>query len=127
MEPNDAQLVERAQDGDHKAFEMLVERHENKVYGLAYRLMGNAADAEDVLQDAFLSAYRGLKKFQGKSSFSTWLYRLATNAALIKLRKGKRQQSVSLDEPIATDQDGIQREVVDWSTSPEILLEGKEK
>jgi RNA polymerase sigma-70 factor (ECF subfamily) len=75
-------------------FEKLVEENTSYVYNLAYRILGNAADAEDATQDAFISAYRSLGRFRGESSVRTWLYRIATNAALMKLRKEKRRYLV---------------------------------
>lgn len=120
----DGNLVDKAKAGELKAFEALMNRYEKKVYGIAYRMTGNRQDAEEVLQETFLSVYKSLNRFKGKSSFSTWLYRIAVNAALMKLRK-KRVQTVSLDEPLTSD-DGnhLRREVVDWST-PEELVERK--
>ena len=73
-------------------------RHEGRVYRLAYRLTGSDADAQDVLQDAFLAAYRGLASFRGAARFSTWLYRIATNAALMHRRARRRRPTESLEE-----------------------------
>ncbi len=73
--------------------EAIVEGHGDMVYNLAYRMMGNAADAEDASQDAFLSAHRNLHRFRGDSSMSTWLYRITVNACLMKLRKEKRHRT----------------------------------
>jgi RNA polymerase sigma-70 factor (ECF subfamily) len=80
--PDDV-LVRRVQAGDSEAFEDLVRRYERKVYNITYRLMGNEQDASEALQDAFLRAYRFIGKFQFKSSFFTWLYRIATNVSLV--------------------------------------------
>jgi RNA polymerase sigma-70 factor (ECF subfamily) len=121
---SDKQLVAEAKAGNHQAFEKLVERHEDKVYGLALRMMGNEADAEDVLQDTFLSAYKALKNFKEKAAFSTWLYRLATNAALMKLRKKKGDKTIPLDEQMAEFVPNP--EIRDWSATPDSILEGKE-
>ncbi|MDA1229109.1 MAG: RNA polymerase sigma factor [Chloroflexi bacterium] len=76
-------------------FDSLVEQHADLVYKVAYRIMGNAEDAEDVTQDAFLSAYRAWDSFRGQAKPTTWLYRITTNAALMKLRKGKTARSVT--------------------------------
>ena len=104
-------------------FDDLVEKHSSFVYNVAYRLMGNPEDAEDVAQDAFLSAYRAFDRFRGESRVTTWLYRITTNAALMKLRKTKLTRSLT--------QTGIEdMEVVDWSASPDreaINSELKEK
>lgn len=76
-------------------FEEVVERYTDLVYNVAYRYMGNPHDAEDVVQDAFLSAYRAWDRFRGESRVTTWLYRIATNAALMKIRKGKRGRELT--------------------------------
>jgi RNA polymerase sigma-70 factor (ECF subfamily) len=93
----DEELAARAATGDAGAFEVLVGRHEARVYRLAYRLTGSDADARDVLQDAFLAAYRGLASFRGAARFSTWLYRIATNAALMHERARRRRRTESLE------------------------------
>jgi len=94
----DEELAARAAAGDAGAFEALVGRHEARVYRLAYRLTGSDADARDVLQDAFLAAYRGLAAFRGAARFSTWLYRITTNAALMHRRARRRRPTESLEE-----------------------------
>ena len=94
----DEELAARAATGDASAFETLVSRHEARVYRLAYRLTGSDADARDVLQDTFLAAYRGLATFRGAARFSTWLYRITTNAALMHRRARQRRPTESLEE-----------------------------
>ena len=94
----DEELAARAATGDAGAFEALVGRHEARVYRLAHRLTGSDADAQDVLQEAFLAAYRGLASFRGTARFSTWLYRIATNAALMHRRAWRRRPTESLEE-----------------------------
>lgn len=92
------ELVRAAAAGDSSAFEQLVRLYENKVYALTLRMCGNPEDAGDAAQEAFLSAWRGLPSFRGESGFATWLYRLASNAAVDQLRRGKRQRDeTSLD------------------------------
>jgi RNA polymerase sigma-70 factor (ECF subfamily) len=93
----DEELAARAAAGDAGAFEALVERHQARVYRLACRLTGSDADARDVLQDAFLAAYRGLASFRGAARFSTWLYRITTNAALMHRRARRRRPTESLE------------------------------
>ena len=93
------ELARAAAKGNTLAFEELVRLHEKKVYALALRMCGNSEDAADVAQEAFLSAWRGLPSFRGEAGFSTWLYRLTSNAAIDQLRKGKRQrEEASLDD-----------------------------
>jgi RNA polymerase sigma-70 factor (ECF subfamily) len=94
----DEELAARAAAGDAGAFEALVGRHQGRVYRLACRLTGSDADAQDVLQDTFLAAYRGLASFRGGSRFSTWLYRITTNAALMNRRARQRRPTGSLEE-----------------------------
>jgi RNA polymerase sigma-70 factor (ECF subfamily) len=96
-EPGDEALVARAVAGDSAAFEALVARHERRAYSLAYRLVGTRSDAQDVVQDAFLRAYRALPSFRGGASFSTWLYRIVTNTALMLLRSRRRRPTQPLD------------------------------
>jgi RNA polymerase sigma-70 factor, ECF subfamily len=96
-EPSDEALVARAAAGDGPAFEVLMSRYQSRVYRLACRLTGNESDAPDVLQEAFLQAYRGLASFRGESRFSTWLYRIATNAALMVRRSRARRPGESLE------------------------------
>jgi RNA polymerase sigma-70 factor, ECF subfamily len=123
---NDVMLVQAAQQGDKKAFAQLVEKYEQRVYNLTRKLMRDQQDAEDVLQETFISVYRSLRTFHGDSSFSTWLYRIATNASLMKLR-ARKAPSISLDEPAESDGDGVMpREIADWEFTPEeALLRGE--
>src|SRR4030066_1803685 len=86
MDLSDQILIEKIKTGDFQAFAALVSRYEGKVYRLSMRMLRNQQDAEDALQETFLQVHRGLKNFEGRSSFSTWLFRLATNACLMKIR-----------------------------------------
>ena len=92
------ELVRAARGGDADAFEALVRRYEKPVYALTLRMCGNPADAQEAAQEAFLSAWQSLPFFRGEASFSTWLYRLASNASIDLLRREKRQRAVSLDD-----------------------------
>jgi len=94
----DEGLARRAVAGDHEAFERLVERYRDRVYRLSRRLTGSASDAEEVLQETFVSAYRRLGGFRGEAAFSTWLYRIATNAALMLRRGRARHPTEPLDD-----------------------------
>lgn len=126
----DADLVLRAQVGDLSAFETLVSRHEQRVYHLARRIVPQEADAEDVTQQAFLGALEHLHQFRAEASFSTWLLKIATHAALKILRKRKGLPTVSLEE--ATEEpdnhDSIPHPeyIADWKQSPEELVHRKE-
>jgi len=95
---SDEALAAQAAAGDPSAFETLVIRYRSRVYGLACRLTGNESDGADVLQDTFLQAYRHLSSFRGDARFGTWLYRIATNAALMHRRSRARRPVESLDE-----------------------------
>ncbi len=95
----DDELVRRVQAGNSEAFEELVRRYERKIYNVTFRLLGNEQDASEALQDTFLRAYRFIHKFQFKSAFFTWLYRIATNVSLSKLRKREKIETVSIDGP----------------------------
>lgn len=98
LETDDAELIERARAGEPGAFEELFMRHRNQIYSLSYRMTGNASDAEDLCQDVFLVAMRKIGSFQGRSSFSTWLYRVAVNRSKDFLRKRKRNPEIPHDE-----------------------------
>ena len=93
----DRELARRAVAGDHAAFEALVERYQDRVYRLSRRLTRSAADAEEVLQETFVSAYRRLASFRGEAAFSTWLFRITTNAALMLRRSRTRHPTEPLD------------------------------
>ncbi|HTK32661.1 MAG TPA: sigma-70 family RNA polymerase sigma factor [Candidatus Saccharimonadaceae bacterium] len=113
----DDELVRMAQGGDNRAFDELVERYRDKVYRLGFKILRHEEDAAEALQDAFLSAYRGLKNFKAESTFSTWLYRIATNAALMKYRK-RRDGHVSLEQSQSSNEDAEPIQLTDWSTQP---------
>jgi RNA polymerase sigma-70 factor (ECF subfamily) len=85
----DADLVARARDGDYEAFEALVRKHQRRVFATAIGIVKNTAEAEEVVQDTFLSAFEHLDGFRGDAKFSTWIFRVASNHALMKLRKKK--------------------------------------
>ena len=113
----DSDLVIEAQGGDTRAFDELVRRYRDKVYRLSYKILRNEDDAAEALQDAFLSAYRGLKNFKAESTFSTWLYRITTNASLMKYRK-RRDNVVSLEQS-QNPSPGVEAvQLPDWSTQP---------
>lgn len=115
---DDRELLARAQAGDMSAFEALVDRHEEKVYGLALRMTRSEADAAEIAQDTFLSAYQHLSEFRGEAAFGSWVHRIAANNALMRLRRQKVLDIVSDDlaGPEFTDR-GSLAEVPesDWS------------
>lgn len=111
MEASDLAVVARVRAGDNDAFRLLVERHSRTTFRLAYRLTGHEHDAEDVVQETFLRAFRQIGQFQARSSFATWLYRIAVNCAHDLLRQRPRHASArSFD-----DANAEQIEVVDQS------------
>lgn len=95
---SDLDLVRDFRKGDQLAFEELLSRYSNKVFSLASRLTRNNEDAEEVLQDVFVTVHRKIAGFEGKSSFSSWLYRVTVNAAFMKLRKRRQDQAVPLED-----------------------------
>ncbi|HMS82727.1 MAG TPA: sigma-70 family RNA polymerase sigma factor [Nitrospira sp.] len=99
--PDDAQLVARSLKQDHEAFGQLIDRHASVIVNLAYRMVGNRAEAEDLAQEAFLTAFKALSTFRADAKFSTWLYRIAANKCkdwLRAKRPGMGQQDVDIDE-----------------------------
>ncbi len=123
---SDRELVREAQNGNAQAFEVLVARYERKVYGLAYHLCGDAEDAADVAQEAFLKAFSSLRGFRGQSSFSTWLYRVTANVCFDALRSRRRRKTVSLDRPAPGLAPGGMWQVPDTSGDPAELVERQE-
>ena len=122
----DRELVEQAKRGDQGAFEQLVLDNQNKVYTLALRLVNDRTAAEDLAQEAFVRAWQGLVSFQGGSSFSTWVYRLATNLCIDYLRRQRRRERV---EPVVSldDADSGWAEPADRDSDPQLVLERSER
>lgn len=115
-------LIERLKAGDHEAFEAIFNLYAPKLYSVAQRILGEAADTEEVIQDVFWTVHRKAKMFRGDSQFSTWLYRLTVNAALGKLRRSKKSKEVEYEEFLPNFQDDghhAVRPVVDWSDTLE--------
>lgn len=94
----EAALLARLRAGDEEAFEELVRAHAGRMLGVARRILGSSEDAQDAVQDAFLSAFRALAKFEGGARLSTWLHRIVVNASLMKLRTRRRKPQVSIEE-----------------------------
>jgi RNA polymerase sigma-70 factor (ECF subfamily) len=105
MELTDAAIVSRARAGDTDAFRELVERHSRSLFRLAFRMTGNQQDAEDVVQESFLRAYRQLASFDDRASFGTWMYRIASNCSLdlVRARKRRNDRTVPTDDDRAED------------------------
>lgn len=111
--------LEALRAGDKNEFARLVEAYSGVIYRLAIKMLENSQDAEDVLQETFIKAYRNLPRFDGRSSLSTWLYRIATNEALMLIRR-RKHQTISIDEPLETDeQDQMPLQFTDWCCLPE--------
>jgi RNA polymerase sigma-70 factor, ECF subfamily len=94
----DQELVAKAQAKDYAAFEQLLDRYEDKIFRLAYRFVRNETEAKEILQDTFLTIWRKLDTFKGDAQFSSWLYRVAANAALMRLRSQRRHPEVSTED-----------------------------
>jgi RNA polymerase sigma-70 factor (ECF subfamily) len=128
----DEVLVARARTKDEAAFEELVNRYEDKLYRLAMRFVRNETDAQEILQDAFLSAWRNLPTFEGRAQFGSWMYRVTVNAALMLLRSRNRHPEVGVDEvePSALNdavvENGQMRANTDWSQRPDEQLQSDE-
>ncbi len=105
MTRDDSQLIARSVRGDRAAFGDLVRRHQDRLFNAVFRLLGNAEDAQDIVQEAFLSAYQSLDRFKGDSRFFTWLYRIAVNAAISQRRKRRVVLSADLNGvgPVAAE------------------------
>jgi RNA polymerase sigma-70 factor (ECF subfamily) len=104
-------LVRRAQSGDEQAFATLFQSHKKRVYSVCLLMTRDVPEAEDLTQEAFLQVFRSIGSFRGDSAFSTWLYRIAVNTVLMKLRRRKSPPVVSLDEPVSSDSPSHRRDV----------------
>jgi RNA polymerase sigma-70 factor (ECF subfamily) len=120
--PEEMVSLDALRAGDRAEFSRLVEATSPRIYRLGLKMLGNPQDAEDILQETYLKALRALKNFDGRSSLATWLYRIATNEALMLLRR-KHPDTLSIDEPVETlegEQEPVQ--IVDWCCLPEAEL-----
>lgn len=118
----DYEIVSLCQKGDIDAFEGLVRKHQKRMLNVAYRMIGNYDDACEIVQDAFVSAYRGLKSFKGKAKFSTWLYTIVINLSKNRLRQLKTQldrEQLSINDPVPATDGQIQGELA--SNEPSAL------
>jgi RNA polymerase sigma-70 factor (ECF subfamily) len=115
-------VLARARDGDEEAFRVLVEEYSHRVFQLAYRITGNTQDAEDVVQESFLRAYRYLGRFEARANFGSWLYRIAANCALNVLREKRRRDR----RFVAAPDDGPLARASSGGPGPEQLAAGAE-
>ena len=117
-ESSDRDLVQEAKKGSHSAFEALVRRYSERAYRVAYRVVRDPDAADEVLQEALIKAYRGLPRFEFRSSFYTWLYRIVVNLALDRRRQAKRAPSVEWEDALAVELDP--RAIVPGEVDPEL-------
>jgi RNA polymerase sigma-70 factor (ECF subfamily) len=118
-ELSESEAIERAKQGDGDAFQILYDLHKRRVYSLCLRMTANAAEAEDLTQEAFLQLFRKIGTFRGESAFSTWLHRMAVNVVLMRLRK-KNLPIVPLDDPLETEEESSKKE----PGAPDLKLTG---
>lgn len=116
-------MVQRAKQGDEDAFAQLVLDNQNRIFTLCRRMTGSPEDGAELAQEAFLNAWRGLERFQGDSSFSTWLYRLASNVCIDFLRKERRRRSISMTVSLDDQEEARQADIPDETAAPERRLE----
>jgi RNA polymerase sigma-70 factor, ECF subfamily len=125
---DEATLVLAAKSGDGQAFEILIERHRQRILAVARRLTRIREDAEDIVQQSFQKAFVHLHKFEGRSSFSTWLTRIAINEALMLLRRGRGLREVSIDDLSGNEETALGLEMPDSRAGPEsAFLQGERK
>jgi RNA polymerase sigma-70 factor, ECF subfamily len=117
-------LVRDFQGGDLEAYDKIADIYQKKIYGLSFNLTRNPMDAQDVTQEVLLTLFRKIHTFQGKSAFSSWVYRITLNASYMKLRSKKKEPNVSIDELMPSfNGAGFQQEKIqDWSENTESLL-----
>jgi RNA polymerase sigma-70 factor (ECF subfamily) len=118
----DLMLIERAQQGDRGALNALVRKHEVRAYQYAFRLTRNPEEAADVVSEAFVRVYNALPNFKGNSQFTTWLYRILTNCFLDHRKRESRRQTVSLEPPVTSDDQDMERQIEDVGDTPEESL-----
>lgn len=119
-------LVERSRQHDLKAFEELVLLYQDRVFSQCSRLAGNPDDAQDLAQEVFLQAFRGIKSFRNDADFGTWLHRIAINSWINLQRRNKKVIAFSLDEPMVIDENQVNREIAASDESPLEIVERQE-
>src|SRR5471032_1430731 len=109
MDATDVAVLARARQGDSEAFRTLVERHSRRAFQLAYRMTGNEQDAEDVVQESFIRAYRQLSRFEARAHFATWLHRIVANCSVDLIRSRRtRYEHASTDDTDAVEHPGAE-------------------
>ncbi len=122
---SEAALMARVRSGDHEAFYELVRPHERSIYLAALSIVHNDADAEEVIQETILKAFKAIGRFREEAKFSTWIFQIAINESRMKLRKDRRHLYDSLDEPVKGEEQGdyIPRDFADWREIPSEALD----
>ena len=125
---HEEELVRKLQEGNFEVFDELAQLYQKKIYALSFNLTRNPMDAQDVTQEVLLTLFKKINTFQGKSAFSSWVYRITLNATYMKLRSKKKEQSISLDDllPSYNGAGFHQDKIQDWSENTESLLFTKE-
>ena len=121
----DEELMMRVRDDDMDAYDLLIKRYEKRLLNFIYRLLQGLDEAEDLFQETFLRVFRSRKRYRAKANFSTWLYRIASNLCIDRLRKSGRQKTTSLDQAF---QGRVSRYDVlpDYSLAPDVVMEREE-
>ena len=113
MQLSDIQIIKKVIDGDKSAFNDIMNRHEKSILNFAYRMLSNRTEAEDVTQEVFLRAYKNIETFEARAKFSTWLFKIARNLCLNKLRHTFRFPTFSIDKPVRGSEYDFQRQIED--------------
>ena len=119
-------MIEKAKSGDMAAFEQLVLKYQSIIYNTAYKICSNPEDAYDITQETLLKIYKNIKYFEGKSKFTTWIYRIVTNTALDFIKKHKKANIYSLNAEMGEDGDSYIDKIQDNSPTPQELVESAE-
>ena len=117
-EKTDYELIDEAIDGNEASYGIIMERYKNSLHGIIYRMVRNQEETQDLVQEAFIKAYKALRTFNKQYSFSTWLFKIASNNCIDHLRK-KRLSTISIDAPIETMDGSITQDIPDSTYNPE--------
>ncbi len=127
MQPEEKALIQRCQKGERDAFDSLFRQYEKRVYNMAFRLCNNYDEAGDVTVDVFLRIFRAIGRFEFKSSFSTWVFRIVTNVYLDRRKRASNRSSLSLEEYIALEETSVTRQLESADPSPAQIAEQNER